>query len=238
MTSRSSIRIRTRRTALAAATATAAFLLAACGGDGDGGSGHEGPHASASAGAEAGSTAGNGTGENAHNAQDVAFAQGMIQHHRQALEMARLAADRSASAEVEDLAARIEKAQEPEITTMTGWLTAWGEEVPESMPGMDHSAHSGMPGMMGDEDMTKLKEASGREFDTMFLTMMVEHHEGAVEMAGTEKAKGRYAPAKTLADAIATAQNAEITEMNKLLGKDGGNGKDGKNGKDGESGKD
>ncbi|KAF2780378.1 DUF305 domain-containing protein [Streptomyces sp. OM5714] len=238
MTSRSSIRIRTRRTALAAATATAAFLLAACGGDGDGGSGHEGPHASASAGAEAGSTAGNETGENAHNAQDVAFAQGMIPHHRQALEMARLAADRSASAEVEDLAARIEKAQDPEITTMTGWLTAWGEEVPESMPGMDHSAHSGMPGMMGAEDMTKLKEASGREFDTMFLTMMVEHHEGAVEMAGTEKAKGRYAPAKTLADAIATAQNAEITEMNKLLGKDGKDGKDDGNGNDGGNGKD
>ncbi|MFF0535188.1 DUF305 domain-containing protein [Streptomyces coelicoflavus] len=237
MTSRTSIRIRTRRTALAAATATAAFLLAACG-DGDGGSGHEGPHASASAGAEAGSTAGKETGENAHNAQDVAFAQGMIPHHRQALEMARLAADRSASAGVEDLAARIEKAQDPEITTMTGWLTAWGEEVPESMPGMDHSAHSGMPGMMGDEDMAKLKEASGREFDTMFLTMMVEHHEGAVEMAGTEKAKGRYAPAKDLADAIATAQNAEITEMNKLLGKDGGNGGNGKDGKHGGNGKD
>ncbi|OWA07580.1 DUF305 domain-containing protein [Streptomyces sp. CS159] len=237
MTSRTSIRIRTRRTALAAAMATAAFLLAACG-DGDGGSGHEGPHASASAGAEAGSTAGKETGENAHNAQDVAFAQGMIPHHRQALEMARLAADRSASAGVEDLAARIEKAQDPEITTMTGWLTAWGEEVPESMPGMDHSAHSGMPGMMGDEDMAKLKEASGREFDTMFLTMMVEHHEGAVEMAGTEKAKGRYAPAKDLADAIATAQNAEITEMNELLGKDGGNGGNGKDGKHGGNGKD
>ncbi|MFG3214372.1 DUF305 domain-containing protein [Streptomyces tendae] len=217
-----SIRTRTRRTALVAATATAAFLLAACGGgsgDDSGGSAHEGPHGSASASADAGSTPGNETGEKAHNAQDVAFAQGMIPHHRQALEMARLAPDRSASAEVEDLAARIEKAQDPEITTMTGWLTAWGEEVPEPMAGMDHSAHSGMPGMMGDEDMAKLKDASGRAFDTMFLTMMVEHHEGAVEMAATEQAEGRYAPAKALADDIVTAQNAEITEMNKLLGK-------------------
>ncbi|MGC0382357.1 DUF305 domain-containing protein [Streptomyces sp. SAI-129] len=234
---------RTRRTALVVATAAAAFVLAACGGDGgndDGGSAHEGPHGSASASAETGSTAGSTTGsesgENAHNAQDVAFAQGMIPHHRQALEMARLAADRSASAAVEDLAARIEKAQDPEITTMTGWLTAWGEDVPEpapsntstgstgstgteSMPGMDHSAHSGMPGMMDGQDMAELERASGRAFDTMFLTMMVEHHEGAVEMAGTEKAKGRYAPAKALADDIITAQNAEITEMNKLLGK-------------------
>ncbi|MEV4043763.1 DUF305 domain-containing protein [Streptomyces sp. NPDC049744] len=235
---------RTRRTALVVATAAAAFVLAACGGDGGndaGGSAHEGPHGSASASAETGSTtgsstAGSETGENAHNAQDVAFAQGMIPHHRQALEMARLAADRSASAAVEDLAVRIEKAQDPEITTMTGWLTAWGEDVPEpapsntstgstgstgteSMPGMDHSAHSGMPGMMDGQDMAELERASGRAFDTMFLTMMVEHHEGAVEMAGTEKAKGRYAPAKALADDIITAQNAEITEMNKLLGK-------------------
>ncbi|MGC0409388.1 uncharacterized protein (DUF305 family) [Streptomyces sp. SAI-195] len=233
---------RTRRTALVVATAAAAFVLAACGGDGGndaGGSAHEGPHGSASASAETGSTTGSSTtgsetGENAHNAQDVAFAQGMIPHHRQALEMARLAADRSASAAVEDLAARIEKAQDPEITTMTGWLTAWGEDVPEpaptstgstgstgteSMPGMDHSAHSGMPGMMDGQDMAELERASGRAFDTMFLTMMVEHHEGAVEMAGTEKAKGRYAPAKALADDIITAQNAEITEMNKLLGK-------------------
>lgn len=227
---------RTRRTALVVATAAAAFVLAACGGDGgndDGGSAHEGPHGSASASAETGSSTGSETGDNAHNAQDVAFAQGMIPHHRQALEMARLAADRSASAAVEDLAARIEKAQDPEITTMTGWLTAWGEDVPEpapsntstgstgteSMPGMDHSAHSGMPGMMDGQDMAELERASGRAFDTMFLTMMVEHHEGAVEMAGTEKAKGRYAPAKALADDIITAQNAEITEMNKLLGK-------------------
>ncbi|WP_217165331.1 DUF305 domain-containing protein [Streptomyces sp. AC512_CC834] len=227
-----SIRTLTRRTALVAATATAALVLAACGGDG-GGNGHEGPHGSPSANADAdsgaGSTAGNESGENAHNAQDVAFAQGMIPHHRQALEMARLAADRSASAEVEDLAARIEKAQDPEITTMTGWLTAWGEEVPQptgstgstgSMPGMDHSAHSGMPGMMDGQDMAELEKASGRAFDTKFLTMMVEHHEGAVEMAGTEKAKGGYAPAKALAEDIVTAQNAEITEMNTLLGED------------------
>jgi uncharacterized protein (DUF305 family) len=224
------IRTLTRRTVLVAVTATVALVLAACAGDGDGGNGHEGPHGAASASADAGSNArsntGNEAGENAHNAQDVAFAQGMIPHHRQALEMARLAADRSASAEVEDLAARIEKAQDPEITTMTGWLTAWGEEVPEaagsaeSMPGMDHSAHSGMPGMMDGQDMAELEKASGRAFDTRFLTMMVEHHQGAVEMAGTEKADGRYAPVKALADDIVTAQNAEITEMNTLLGKD------------------
>ncbi|MFF0510355.1 DUF305 domain-containing protein [Streptomyces sp. NPDC004250] len=216
---RSTRTTRTRRIAPVVATVAAAFVLAACGGDGGGG--HEGSHGAASASAtDPAGPAGNEAGEQAHNAQDVAFAQGMIPHHRQALEMARLAADRSATPEVADLAARVEKAQDPEITTMTGWLRTWGEEVPESRSGMDHSAHSGMPGMMDGRDMAELEKASGRAFDTKFLTMMVEHHEGAVEMAGTEKAKGRYAPAKALADDIVTAQQAEITEMNGLLGKD------------------
>ncbi|GHE02727.1 DUF305 domain-containing protein [Streptomyces alanosinicus] len=210
MTIRTSTRrTRTRRAALAAVAVTAALALAACGGSGDGGD-HAAHGASASASASAART---------HNAQDVAFAQGMIPHHQQALEMARLAAGRASSARVKDLATRIEKAQDPEIRTMTGWLTSWGEQVP--MAGMDHSGHSGMPGMPGmmtDADMTALKKAKGTDFDTKFLSMMVEHHQGAVEMAGTEKSKGSYGPAKTLADAIVTAQNAEIKEMKKLLG--------------------
>ncbi|MCX4761641.1 DUF305 domain-containing protein [Streptomyces sp. NBC_01275] len=205
-----------RRVALAAATATAALVLAACGGGGDDDGATSGSSASATASA------------GAHNAQDVTFAQGMIPHHRQALEMAELAADRASSSEVKDLAARIEKAQDPEIETMTGWLKAWGEDVPEagesmdeSMPGMDHSGSSGMAGMMDDADMTKLEKSSGTAFDTAFLTMMVEHHEGAVEMAGAEKDKGRYGPAAAMADDIVTGQTAEIAEMNQLLGKKG-----------------
>ncbi|MEW2045405.1 DUF305 domain-containing protein [Streptomyces sp. NPDC005476] len=211
----------TRRAALGAVSVTAALALAACGGSGDSGSsGDAGSNSSASASAGTGSTAG------AHNAQDVTFAQGMIPHHRQALEMAALAADRASSAQVKDLASRVEKAQDPEIRTMSGWLTAWGEDVPaasggaaESMPGMDHSAGSGMPGMMDGSDMDMLKKASGADFDTMFLTMMIEHHKGAVDMATTEKNKGTYQPATAMSDAIVTAQTAEITEMNKLLGK-------------------
>jgi uncharacterized protein (DUF305 family) len=84
------------------------------------------------------------------------------------------------------------------------------------MPGMDHS---GMPGMMDSKDMDKLEKASGTDFDTMFLTMMIEHHKGAVEMATTEKSKGKYGPATTMAGDIITAQTSEIAEMNKLLGK-------------------
>jgi uncharacterized protein (DUF305 family) len=215
----------TRRAALVAATLGAGVVLVACGGDGgdSSGSGHD-THASASASPSAGDEAGTTAG--AHNAQDVSFAQGMIPHHQQALEMARLADGRAASGAVKDLAARIEKAQDPEIRTMTGWLKAWGEEVPEAGGGMDHSASghsgmSGMSGMMGAEDMAGLEKSEGKAFDTKFLTLMVEHHEGAVEMATTEKSKGRYGPAKAMADDIVTAQNAEIKEMNKLLGKSG-----------------
>jgi uncharacterized protein (DUF305 family) len=211
-----SIRTLTRRAALVAVTAAAGLVLAACGGGDGGHGGHGTPSASAGSTAEADATAGS------HNAQDVAFAQGMIPHHRQALEMARLATDRAGSAEVKDLAGRIEKAQDPEIRTMSGWLESWGEEVPPETPGTDHSAHSDhsdMPGMMSEKDMAELEKASGKAFDTMFLTMMVEHHEGAVEMARTEKTKGRYGPATKLADTIAAAQTEEIAEMNKLLGK-------------------
>ena len=198
-----------RRAARAAATAAAALLLAACGG-GDGGSDESGSAASSPS-------------ADRHNAQDVTFAQGMIPHHRQALEMAELAADRASSAQVKDLAARIEKAQDPEIEKMTGWLKTWGEDVPEdgdSMSGMDHSG-GGMAGMMDDADMEQLEKASGEAFDTAFLTMMVEHHEGAVQMAGTEKSKGAYEPATAMADDIVTGQTAEIAEMKQLLGKKG-----------------
>ncbi|MFE3034125.1 DUF305 domain-containing protein [Streptomyces canus] len=196
-----------RRACLAAVAVSAALTLTACGGDsGDSGSAASSPSVSAEASA------------GAHNAQDVSFAQGMIPHHQQAVEMAGLAADRASSAEVKDLAARIEKAQGPEIETMTGWLKTWGEKVPESMPGMDHSAHSGMAGMMDSADMEKLGKASGKDFDSMFLTMMVEHHEGAVEMATAEKAKGEDQAATAMAGDIVTAQTAEIGEMKKLLG--------------------
>ena len=103
---------------------------------------------------------------------------------------------------------------------MSGWLTVWGEEVPADMSGMEgHDMSSGMPGMMSSEDMDNLEKGSGAEFDKMFLEMMVEHHEGAVSMAKTEKANGEYGPAVKLADDVITAQTAEIEQMGKMLGK-------------------
>ncbi|MFJ8731106.1 DUF305 domain-containing protein [Streptomyces bauhiniae] len=196
-----------RRAALGVATASAVVLLAACGGEKDTGShaAHGAPAASATA--------------DAHNAQDVTFAQGMIPHHQQALEMARLAPGHASSAEVKALAARIEKAQDPEIRTMTGWLKSWGEEPP--MTGMDHSRHggmAGMSGMMSADDMTALENSEGADFDKKFLTLMITHHQGAVEMAHTEKAKGRDGRATKMADDVIAAQSAEIKQMKGLLG--------------------
>src|SRR5438128_993274 len=99
-----------RRTALVAATITAALVLAACGGNSDSGSSGHDSHASASSSSPSSASS---SGAAAHNAQDVSFAQGMIPHHQQALEMAKLAAGRASSAKVKDLATRIEKAQDP-----------------------------------------------------------------------------------------------------------------------------
>ena len=157
------------------------------------------------------------------NDADVAFAQGMIPHHEQAVEMAQLAADRTESAEVKELAADIEAAQAPEIEQLTTWLDAWGAEPAEdSMEGMDHSDmggdSDGMSGMMSEEDMTMLEDASGAEFDQMFLEMMVEHHKGAVAMAETEVADGDNADAIAMAENIITTQESEIEQMEQLLG--------------------
>ncbi|MGW1195766.1 DUF305 domain-containing protein [Streptomyces sp. NPDC002536] len=203
-----------RRAAVAAAVSVAAVALAACGGN-----------AGKSGGSPAGSTAQTGSGASAsagqHNRADVAFVQGMIPHHRQAVDMADMAAEHASSAEVKALADKIKKEQALEIDTMTTWLKSWGEQVPQGASGMGGTGHgnaSAMPGMMSNRDMDQLKGASGSAFDTMFLTMMIKHHEGAVEMANTEKQQGAYGPAKEMAGNIVTGQTAEIAQMRKMLG--------------------
>lgn len=153
-----------------------------------------------------------------HNDADVTFAQEMIPHHRQAVEMAQLATDRAQDPRVLDLASRIEGAQDPEITQMSGWLEDWDEDVPEAG---GHEGMTGMTGMMSAEDMDELEAASGAAFDEMFLTMMIEHHRGAVEMATTELDDGQFPEALELAQTIIDAQNAEITEMEQILAGDG-----------------
>ncbi|WP_121748225.1 DUF305 domain-containing protein [Streptomyces sp. E2N166] len=207
-----------RRSAAVAAAGAAALVLAACGGDGDGSAGHGDHNAPASSSASGAAAASASASQGQHNAADVAFAKGMIPHHRQAVEMADLAPGRARSAEVTKLAADIKKAQDPEITTLSGWLTSWGEEVPAE-GSMDHSSH-GMDGMMTAEEMSRLEDASGKAFDTAFMEMMIKHHEGAVEMARTEQSDGAHGPARKMAGEIITSQSAEIEQMDQLLGKD------------------
>ncbi|MFF3753265.1 DUF305 domain-containing protein [Streptomyces sp. NPDC002018] len=200
-----------RRTATALAVTGAALALAACGGNDNGSAGHSG-HGNGSSPSSASPSA--PTPDAAHNAADVAFAQGMVPHHRQAIEMADLATTRASAAEVMTLAAEIKKAQDPEIRTLSGWLKGWGEPVPAD--GADHSGHA-MSGMMSDDDMSTLENASGAAFDTAFLKLMVKHHEGAVTMAETERSQGSHPAAKDMADRIITSQSAEITRMKGLL---------------------
>lgn len=215
-----------RRAAALAATVAAVLVLAACGGEDGTSTGHGGHDGGAKPGASASASASAKEEKQQHNAADVAFAQGMIPHHRQAVTMADLAATRAGSSKVKELAKKIEKAQAPEIETMSGWLRKWGEDVPSEAAhrgtGQGHGSGHGpghtMPGMMSAEDMAELEGATGEKFDKAFLTMMIAHHEGAVEMAGTELKEGGHQPALDLADDIIAAQNAEITAMRKMLG--------------------
>lgn len=149
------------------------------------------------------------------NDTDVMFAQGMIPHHAQALEMAQLAEGRDAGPEVADLAAQIESAQDPEIQLMTGWLEDWDQAVPDLA--IDHSAMDHGNGMMTADQMAALDDATGDEFDEMFLELMIEHHEGAIAMSETELSEGANEKAKELAQEVIDAQQAEIDQMREFL---------------------
>lgn len=154
----------------------------------------------------------------ARNDADVAFVQGMIPHHAQAIEMSQLAEQRATNPQVKQLAATIAQAQGPEIEQMQALLQSWGLPAQPTGPdAMDHGSMPGMPGMMSDEQMQQLEQASGPEFDRMWLQMMIEHHTGAIQMAETELREGQNAEAKALAQKIIDEQRAEIAQMQELL---------------------
>jgi uncharacterized protein (DUF305 family) len=150
------------------------------------------------------------------NDADAEFASNMIVHHREAIAMADLASGRASDPEVLQLAKDIKAAQGPEIETLSGWLTSWGKEPPAEMAGMDHSGS--MPGMMSPAEMEEMRGMKGKEFDQMFLTAMIEHHNGAVTMAQTELGAGKNADVKSFAQKVIDDQSAEITKMRELLG--------------------
>jgi len=158
------------------------------------------------------------------NATDVGFAQGMIPHHAQAIEMADLALTNTKNPDVLALANTIKAAQSPEIEKLSGWLGDWGQTIPSTASGsMDHDM-TGMGGMMMDgmmsqADMDRLETSTGTEFDRLWLELMIQHHEGAVKMSKSEVAGGKNPDAIALAQAIISSQQAEITTMESLLTK-------------------
>ena len=155
-----------------------------------------------------------------HNNADVMFAQMMIPHHQQAVEMSDMMLAKDAiSPEVIDLATQIKDAQGPEIDTMTTWLEAWDRSaMPDGgMEGHDMDSMGGMNGMMDEDQMAALESAEGDEAAKMFLKSMTEHHNGAVEMAQEEIDNGENTEAIALAEIIVETQQAEIQEMEALL---------------------
>jgi len=141
------------------------------------------------------------------NDADVMFAQMMIPHHEQAIEMSDMALDPStqASKTVIELATQIKAAQDPEIKEMKDLLAAWGQPLTAEM---DHG--SDMDGMLSMDDMEKLGSLKGTDFDYFWAQSMIAHHEGAIDMAEVVLADGSNVEALALANAIVSAQATEI----------------------------
>lgn len=143
---------------------------------------------------------------------DVMFAQMMIPHHEQAIELSDLALNPAAQASdaVRALATQIKGAQDPEIAFMKKWLSDRGQPLnPDSS--VDHS--SMMKGMLTLEDLDALRTLIGSEFDQAWIESMIAHHEGAIDMADTVQRDGEDAEIAKLAAAIVAGQSAEITTL-------------------------
>ncbi|WP_404386457.1 DUF305 domain-containing protein [Knoellia locipacati] len=192
-----------RHLILTALGTTAVLTLGACASSGAGSGAHGGMMSTSSSAS---------TRANAGESGDVMFAQMMIPHHEQAVEMADLALQKDASAEVTTLARQIKAAQDPEIATMTRWLDEW--QAPMSSD-QGHEGHGG--GMMSGGDMRELSAATGPKFDELWLTMMIEHHEGAVVMAQDVLGTTANPEVETMARAIVKGQKEEIATMKSLL---------------------
>lgn len=158
---------------------------------------------------------------------DIAFAQLMIPHHDQAVQMADMALDpaHGASPQVQALAKQIQAAQGPEISQMQGWLTAWGApsemasastDSQGDMAGMDMGGVS-KDGMMTESQMAALAATQGQAFDKKWLQMMISHHQGAVSMAKDVLAASTDSQVTVLANAIITGQQEEIVAMQRML---------------------
>ncbi|MFM6981369.1 MAG: DUF305 domain-containing protein [Microbacteriaceae bacterium] len=151
----------------------------------------------------------NGSESSEFSSMDIMFAQMMIPHHQQAVEMSTLVLQTSTNTELRDLAQQILDAQSPEIEQMKGWLTAAGASE-------DMGHDMGMDGMLSDAEMAELESATGTDRDLLFLSGMIAHHEGALQMTHMIE-NSANAEAAALAEAIITGQTAEIAVMKQML---------------------
>jgi len=140
------------------------------------------------------------------SSDDIAFAEQMIPHHEQAIEMSEIALLNTTNPEVLKIAQEIKDAQFPEIQIMKSWT------------GVKASTHAGhmMDGMLSEGELSDLREATGRDFDVLFLQGMIKHHEGAIAMA-QDVATSKNKDVANLSASIIAAQKLEIDTMKALL---------------------
>ena len=153
--------------------------------------------------------------ESSFNEADVMFAQMMIPHHEQAIELADMALDPTlmAGEQVKTLASQIKSAQDPEIDLMTQWLTDWDQPLMDMSEEHDMS----MDGMLSVDEIAALGQLMGEEFDQAWATAMIAHHKGAIKMAETVKEDGKSTLVEDLASLIMQEQQSEITVLKTLL---------------------
>ena len=171
---------------------------------------------------------GEGHAPPAATAADIAFMQGMIHHHAQALDMTDLLETRSQDPDMKKLALRIHVSQTDEIKMMQRWLAARGQDAPDprahhmaDMPGMEGMDHAVMmPGMLTSAEMARLAAAKGPEFDRLFLEGMIQHHGGAITMVKNLFATpgaGQQSDIFAFASDVEADQQMEIDRMTAML---------------------
>lgn len=205
-----------RKPKLVTTVAAAALLaLSACTNDGDDTAAEATTPVSSSA-VESTTTATSSAAAE-HSEADVMFAQMMMPHHQQAIEMSDIIlAKDGIPADVTQLAQDIKNAQGPEIQQLTEWLDQWGEPTePQGSTGGHNMAE--MDGMLSDDELQQLSDADGTDAARLFLEQMIAHHEGAITMAEDEVENGSFQPAVDLAQTIIDTQQQEIDTMRDLL---------------------
>ncbi|MET7617255.1 DUF305 domain-containing protein [Streptomyces sp. NPDC005408] len=214
-----------RRSVVAAAVAAAVLTLGACESDSDApakAKGAAGPSVIAPgkpgepAKTLSAEDAAKATPDDTPNAADFSYAQMMITHHGQALEMSALAPERAKSTQVKRLAERITAAQKPEMGAMQGWLkTNGGDKGKADSGGHDHG-HAAMPGMATAAQLAQLRAAKGKAFDELFLKLMITHHQGALTMATEVLSEGNNVLIEEMANDVIAQQTSEINRMRSM----------------------